>query len=596
MDDVATRVINSALTMYDIMERRVTIVESINKQRQPFPDMDVIYFVSPCIDSVRAIIADFPSGKKGKYGNVHIIFTNPMSNDVFAALQSCPVLVSKLKSLKEIYLEFIVAESSVYHLDLPQSLCKLYGEVSDSNHPSLLAAKLTSLCITLNEFPYIRYQNSSPYCREAARVLNENLTKYKRSNSTFVPFGEERTDRERGQMLILDRTFDPLTPLMHDYSYLSMISDYLPFQDGVVTYDSQDGKGPKVSKQSMLNESDDFWVDNRHLHVARVIENNKKITSDFFQNNATAKMQMNQKSSASAGDPSIADLAAVVKEFPEYKQVTQKMAQHSSILNQCMDPFTKQRIIDVSAVEQIISTGVDDNDTEVKGRALVEKVSEILRDPNISKDIKVRLLAVFYVGVRGASNDDKRALIQAAKLTGSEQQILINFERLLRDASMRGDAPSVSKGIFGIFKKTAKAATGGSSSDDYQDSRHVCTLKVLLDQLMANELPLEKFPTMGAQVPSSSSAASAAKSVRKFNANSRWGKKDSHQFTGGRFLLFIAGGVCNTELKVAHDSMLQQGREIVIGGSQIITAASYINDVSNLNASGSAAGARTGSL
>ena len=74
MDATATRVISAALTMYDIMERRVTIVEQLAKKRQPFPEMDVIYLVAPTADAVRKISADFESKAKAKYGNVHLLF------------------------------------------------------------------------------------------------------------------------------------------------------------------------------------------------------------------------------------------------------------------------------------------------------------------------------------------------------------------------------------------------------------------------------------------------------------------------------------------------------------------------------------------
>lgn len=79
MDEIATRVISSALTMYDIMERRVTLVEQLAKNRQPFPDMDVIYLASPTAESARKICADFESKSKAKYGSVHIFFIETVS-------------------------------------------------------------------------------------------------------------------------------------------------------------------------------------------------------------------------------------------------------------------------------------------------------------------------------------------------------------------------------------------------------------------------------------------------------------------------------------------------------------------------------------
>jgi syntaxin-binding protein 1 len=84
MDDTATRVISSALTMYDIMERRVTLVERLSMNRQPFPDMDVIYVCVPTMEAVRKISSDFEA-KKSRYGHVHMFFLDTVS----PSLSSC---------------------------------------------------------------------------------------------------------------------------------------------------------------------------------------------------------------------------------------------------------------------------------------------------------------------------------------------------------------------------------------------------------------------------------------------------------------------------------------------------------------------------
>ena len=79
MDDEATRVISSALTMYDIMEQRVTLVEQLAKSRQPFKEMDVVYVVSPTLESANLISADFENDKKAKYDGVHLYFLDLVS-------------------------------------------------------------------------------------------------------------------------------------------------------------------------------------------------------------------------------------------------------------------------------------------------------------------------------------------------------------------------------------------------------------------------------------------------------------------------------------------------------------------------------------
>ena len=65
--------------MFDIMEKRITLVENLAKSRQPFPEMDVIYFITPTIQSIRLFISDFEVPGKHKYGNVNVIFTDTVS-------------------------------------------------------------------------------------------------------------------------------------------------------------------------------------------------------------------------------------------------------------------------------------------------------------------------------------------------------------------------------------------------------------------------------------------------------------------------------------------------------------------------------------
>lgn len=74
LDDAATRVISSALTMYDIMERRITLVEQLARPRQPFKEMEAIYLISPTTESCNLLLQDFQNDKQSKYGGVHLYF------------------------------------------------------------------------------------------------------------------------------------------------------------------------------------------------------------------------------------------------------------------------------------------------------------------------------------------------------------------------------------------------------------------------------------------------------------------------------------------------------------------------------------------
>ena len=51
----------------------VTVVEKLELVRQPFPDLDAVYFVEPTTENLDLIIQDF-SGPKPKYANCHTFF------------------------------------------------------------------------------------------------------------------------------------------------------------------------------------------------------------------------------------------------------------------------------------------------------------------------------------------------------------------------------------------------------------------------------------------------------------------------------------------------------------------------------------------
>lgn len=586
MDDVATRVISSSLTMYDIMERRVTIVEQLAKNRQPFPEMDVIYLASPTIESAQKISGDFESRQRAKYGSVHIFFIGLAPPEVFSMIQNNPLLVSKVSTFKEISLDFIAAESNVFHFDQEDALEKLYGTAADPNCPAALGKKLANICITLNEHPSIRYQGSSAYARDIATAMNQSILQYKRANSAFWTYGDaaNHNERERGQILILDRSFDCLSPLMHEYTYQAMANDLLDVKDGVISYTTTTNRGAEEEKQAVLNENDALWKELRHSHIAKVIEVIKERMNDIIQNNAGAALA--RKNGA---DLDITSMAAAVKKLPEYTQTMTKLGQHVAIAQQCMNEFGKQKLLDLSQTEQTISTGLDEEGKEVKGAKLLQLMLDTLRT-GLKIEQRTRLMAIYVVSqthVPGSEEYIQQAM-QAARLGETEKLIISNFSRILQlplPAKAEAGPTGKSGGVLSSFFGGKAVKHDATPEGEYADTRHVCLLKPHLEQLMSNTLPTDTFPAMG-PAPANSSK-SEAKSVRKFGAASKFGKKDNVQLGGVRYMVFIAGGLSYPEMRVGYELMQRESKEVVIGGSHLISPDQFIVDVGALQTSSS---------
>lgn len=100
--------------------------------------------------------------------------------EVMETLQKNGLLASRIKTFRELSIDFLATESNVFEFGLHDTLLKLHGSLPDPDYPALLGKKLATVCITLNEYPCIRFQSSSPYCREIATTLNYLLLQFKR--------------------------------------------------------------------------------------------------------------------------------------------------------------------------------------------------------------------------------------------------------------------------------------------------------------------------------------------------------------------------------------------------------------------------------
>ncbi|KAJ1619171.1 Sec1-like protein [Pavlovales sp. CCMP2436] len=216
-DKLALRTVSSACKVSDIMEEGITLVESLDIQRQPLREFAAVYLVTPTVAAVNMMLEDYANPRAPMYGDVHVLFTSHLPDALMNKIKVSP-LVQRIKTFRELNLEFLAIESGAFTLDAPEAMSNIFSPSSTTSVPEQhrIASQLATLFATYGEMPYIRFAaKGHPSSSSLAYIVQDKLEMLAQGGA----FANQRSRSERPTLLVVDRTIDPLAPLLHEYSY-----------------------------------------------------------------------------------------------------------------------------------------------------------------------------------------------------------------------------------------------------------------------------------------------------------------------------------------------------------------------------------------
>lgn len=509
-------------------------------------------------------------------------------------IKNCGPLTERLATLKEFHMEFVTFDSRSFLCSVPDDLNTLYsaGAHELSGYEEAMTGmvnRLASLFASLNENPSIRFRAGRSSSDESAAMrellagrLAGQLSQRLIALAARLP---DFPASETCDLLILDRSVDPVAPVVHDWSYEHLCHDVLRMRGPLWRYAYTANSGRTEDRDVSLDESDALFAELRCAHVADVLLKLSERAAAFGSSNARG----------ARADVSVSALRKMVESLPQYREQLAKLTVHSTAAEEINAAIRARRLNEIGKLEQDLIFG----DATSKD---LTRLLDALRTPGgggrgaalageaLVSD-RLRLL-MCYFGTHAEKMDGDAGLAKwkaAAQLAPDDMGALLNLELLGCSVLKRPPgAPRVKKA-----RRRAPLNDEGWDLPSYTPR-----LAEVVADLARGTLSQEAFPfvnppveagaparSAGAAVPgrSARSGGGAVRSARAPGAS--WAKKGADGLPVGdlriapkarRLVVFLIGPVAYNELRVAHEMSASLGRDVFLGATSVVTCEEFI--------------------
>ncbi|KAH6558406.1 hypothetical protein KP509_1Z065700 [Ceratopteris richardii] len=492
MDEVTVKIVSYSCKMADITDEGISLVEDLNKRRQPLPALEAVYFIHPQMESVQKLRMDL-SGKSPMYKRGHVFFSSPLARELLQVIKSDSHVISRIANLREMNLEYLTIDSQAFSTDNTRALEQLFAEHSEGTRDynaclSTIATRLGTVFASLKEFPVIRYRAARSAAIDSdaattfrdlvptklAAALSDRLQKYK----SIPDFPKEETC----ELLIVDRSIDPIAPIIHEWTYDAMCHDLLNMEGNKYVYEIRTSAGKVDRKEVLLEEHDPLWVELRHLHIAAVNKKLDEKMTNLKEKNKAAQIRLGSREGQ---ELTTRDMQKMVQALPQFRDQIEKLSLHIDIATKLNKQIAELSLREIGTLEQELVFG----DASSK-----ELINLLTSNENLSKENKLRLLMIYAASHPEKMDAAKRLQwMKLARLSEEDMNPVVNMEYMGVSVSKKQSSGFSLK--FGTHKNKQGIRKDKNQDNEIYDLSRFCPMiQEVLEDLARGGLSKEEYP------------------------------------------------------------------------------------------------------
>ena len=496
------------------LKQEIFLFENIDKiQTDQKLNLNGIFFIRPTIQNLEYLKNIL---KSTNFKEINLFFTNQLTDDYLKKLAESDINL-QVKNVQEIYLDYYIINSNVFHLNLESCICNLdmtsmeKWTQYDTQMYERIYQGLISACLSNRMKPLIKSVKGSFLCQKLGKKL---------------------------ALLLYDRKEDPISPLINQWTYQAQLHEILGIKNNVIEIKKGSSNDVIQSKPEKFVISDVDSIDKFYSKYKfadyGTVANAVQQEADKLKNE---NEQLNKESS-------LEELRKIIDQLPEKKKESMAITKHYKLFYAISEYVTKHKLMDLSKLEQDIS--VNDNKKEQ-----FNQIVQFISDPNVQHLDKCKLYLLYMLKYENDSTVNNLKNIMIEKDLGDwvkYGEALIKYAgRQRRNLDCFQD-----KDIFSKGKKFIMNAFGQGNENAFM--QHISYLNGIVERMLKGK----------------------SKDNETVNINYNSGVEPRVN----NLIIFVFGGITFEEVRDLTLLGNQLGVNIICGGTNVINSKSFLAEMS----------------